>query len=162
MVTEKTDGHKSTISKLTDWEKKEGLVVVASLFDIKKILRLLHKRPFIIAKSTKRLLGEEGENFYVRRINNESTFKQVRGGIKRVRRPSGNRFDERFCVKTGKHSGTIMVWTGFGRAGISFLKLGTTMNAEMYVAILEDHLIEFMAEAAPTSCRTQLPVTRLP
>ena len=37
MVTEKTDGHKSTISKLTDWEKKEGLVVVASLFDIKKI-----------------------------------------------------------------------------------------------------------------------------
>ena len=68
MVTEKTDGHKSTISKLTDWEKKEGLVVVASLFDIKKILRLLHKRPFIIAKSTKRLLGEEGEKFSVRRI----------------------------------------------------------------------------------------------
>ena len=131
-----------------DWEKKEGLVVVASLFDIKKILRLLHKKPFIIAKSTKRLLGEEGENFYVRRINNESTFKQVRGGIKRVRRPSGNRFDERFCVKTGKHSGTIMVWTGFHgmfrRAGISFLKLGTTMNAETYVAILEDHLIVYV------------------
>ena len=120
---------------------------MASLFDIKKILRLLHKKPFIIAKSTKRFLGEEGENFYVRRINNESTFKQVRGGIKRVRRPSGNRFDERFCVKTGKHSGTIM----FGRAGISFLKLGTTMNTETYVAILEDHLIEYMAEAAPTS-----------
>ena len=73
MVTEKTDGHKSTISKLanklTDWEKKEGLVVVASLFDIKKIIRLLHKRPFITAKSTKRLLGEEGEKFSVRRIN---------------------------------------------------------------------------------------------
>ena len=123
--------------------------------------------PFITTKSIKRLLGEEGEKFSVRRINNESTFRQVRGGIKRVRRPSeSNRFDEKFCVKTVKHSGTIMVWTGFdgmfGRAGISFLKLGTTMNAETYVAILEDHLIEFMAEAAPTSCRTQLPVTRLP
>ena len=48
MVTEKTDGHKSTISKLanklTDWEKKEGLVVMASLFDIKKIIRLHHER----------------------------------------------------------------------------------------------------------------------
>ena len=76
-----------------------------------------------------------------------SKRSQVRGGIKRVRRPSGNIFDERFCVKTGKHSGTIM----FGRAGISFLKLGTTMNTETYVAILEDHLIEYMAEAAPTS-----------
>ena len=39
----------------------------------------------------------------------------------------------------------------FGRAGISFLKLGTTMNTETYVAILEDHLFEYMAEAAPTS-----------
>ena len=79
-----------------------------------------------------------------------SKRSQVRGGIKRVRRPSGNRFDERFCVKTGKHSGTIMVWTVFdgmfGRAGILFLKLGTTMNTETYVAILE-----YMAEAVPTS-----------
>ena len=78
--------------------------------------------------------------------------------------------------KTDGHKSTISklankltdwekVWTVFdgmfGRAGISFLKLGTTMNTETYVAILEDHLIEFMAEAAPTSCRTQLPVTRL-
>ena len=68
--------------------------------------------------------------------------------MKRVRRPSGsNRFDERFCVKTVKHSGSIMVWAGFdgmwGRAGISFLKPGTTMNAVTYVATLEDHLLEF-------------------
>ena len=34
-------------------------------------------------------------------FTDESTFRLVRGGIKRVRRPSGsNRFDKRFCVKT--------------------------------------------------------------
>ena len=55
--------------------------------------------------------------------------------------------------KTDGHKSTIFklankltdwekVWTVFdgmfGRAGISFLKLGTTMNAETYVAILEE------------------------
>ena len=34
----------------------------------------------------------------------------VEGGVKGVKRPSGsNRFDERFCVKTVKHTGSIMV-----------------------------------------------------
>jgi len=101
------------------------------------------------------VIGRRKKGWWWWRLSLTSKRSQVRGGIKRVRRPSGNRFDERFCVKTGKHSGTIMVWTGFdgmfGRAGISFLKLGTTMNTETYVAILEDHLIEYMAEAAPTS-----------
>ena len=169
---------------------------LASLGDIRKILRMVQKRPFITAKSIKRLLGEDGDKFSVRRIReilqnagyksrhaarkplltermkmqrmefatshlhwtaemwgkvmftDESTFRLVRGGIKRVRRPPGsNRFDQKFCVKTVKHSGSIMVWAGFdgrwGRAGISFLKPGTTMNAEVYVATLEDHLLEF-------------------
>ena len=39
---------------------------LATLSDIRKIIRIVQKRPFITAKSIKRLLGDEGEKFSVR------------------------------------------------------------------------------------------------
>ena len=41
---------------------------LATLPDIKKTIRLVQKRPCITAKCFKRILGEEGEKFTLRRI----------------------------------------------------------------------------------------------
>ena len=81
-------------------------------------------------------------------FSDESTFRTVRGvGNQKVRRPPGDRFVDRYTVKTVKHSASVMVWGCFssvGRGGLFFLPAKTTMNGPRYVDVLREHLFLFM------------------
>ena len=78
-------------------------------------------------------------------FTDESSFKLIRGVAKTVRRGKGDRFDNRFTVKTVKHPGSVMVWAGFdgrgGRAGMRFLPKNVTMNTKEYLDTLEAHML---------------------
>ena len=66
-----------------------------------------------------------------------------------VRRPVGLRHDTRYCVSSAKQAAKVMVRGAFsgkqGRAGLYFMPQGTTMNAQAYRAVLEEHLLLFMS-----------------
>jgi hypothetical protein len=50
-------------------------------------------------------------------------------------------------VKTIKHPDSMTVWGSFspaGRGGLYFLPRNTTMNAERYEKVLEEHLLPFI------------------
>jgi transposase len=80
--------------------------------------------------------------------SDESTFRVIRATRTLVRRPVGsNRYSSQFTVKTVKHPDSVMVWGCFsaaGRGGLYFLPRNTTMNAERYEKVLQDHLLPFM------------------
>ena len=82
-------------------------------------------------------------------FSDESTFQQIRSTGKFVRRPSGERFNPKFTVKTVKHPASVMVWGCFcaaGRGRLSFLEKGVTMNSVRYVDVLEEKMLpEFRA-----------------
>lgn len=98
--------------------------------------------------------------------SDESTFQVLSSHRVKVRRPSNSsRYDSRFTVKTVKHSPSVMVWACFsaklGRGGLFFLPKNTTMNADRYIGVLNDHLYDsfsihdtsiFMHDGAP--CHT--------
>ena len=79
-VAEIMGRHKSAISRLamkaTELGEERAMVRrpgggiknLGTVSDIKKLIRLVQKRHCITAKSIKRLLGDEGEKFSVRRI----------------------------------------------------------------------------------------------
>jgi len=53
-----------------------------------------------------------------------------------------------YTVPTVKHSPKVMVWGCFGsmgRGGLWFMPKGTTMNADVYISLLESKLPQFMA-----------------
>lgn len=82
-------------------------------------------------------------------FSDESTFLCFRsrsGG--RIRRPhKSNRFALQYTAKTVKHSDKVMVWGGFsgvgGRGGLYFLPKNSTMNADRYIGVLNDHMLSF-------------------
>ena len=95
-------------------------------------------------------------------FSDESSFKLIRGTSKTVRRGKGDRFDQRFTVKTVKHPGSVIVWAGFdgrhGRAGMRFLPKNVTMNTKEYLDTLEAHMLpwyqgrsntKFLQDGAP-------------
>ena len=82
-------------------------------------------------------------------FSDESTFRLVRGGIVRVRRPAGSdRYASKYCSSTVKHPPSVMVWGCFsgllGRGSLWFLPKGEMMNSTNYLKCLEEKLIPFM------------------
>ena len=80
-------------------------------------------------------------------FSDESTFKLVRGTRKTVRRRAGSdRFKASFCVKIVKHPGSVMVWAAFDgfreRASIKFLAKDQTMNTNLYLETMENHMFK--------------------
>ena len=59
----------------------------------------------------------------------------------------GQRYEDRYCVPSVKHSPSIMIWgsiSASGRGGISFIPPKTTVNAERYLHILQNKLPTWM------------------
>ena len=81
-------------------------------------------------------------------FSDESNFQVFKMGSTTVWRPrSSDRFDPQYTVPTVKHSQSVMVWKCFsgekGRGGLHFLPKNKKMNANLYLPVLEDHMLNF-------------------
>ena len=80
---------------------------------------------------------------------NESNFQVFKMGYTTVQCPrSSDHFDSRYTVLTVvKHLQSAMVWGCFsgekGRGGLYFLPNNKKMNADLYLQVLEDHMLNF-------------------
>ena len=104
-------------------------------------------------------------------FSDESNFQVFKMGSTTVRHlRSSNCFDPRYTVPTVQHSQSVMVWRCFsgekGRGGPYFLPKNKKMNANLYLQVLEDHMLNFynihvevfMHDSAP--CHKTRKVTR--
>lgn len=76
-------------------------------------------------------------------FSDESTFCQFGSSVTRVRRLPKTRYLPSNMVATVKHSPKIMVWGCFGAAGrgsLVFVPVGKTVNATVYLGILDERL----------------------
>lgn len=72
-------------------------------------------------------------------FSDETIICQFGAPATMVRRPSGERFNPRYTVRTVKHSPKIMIWGCFshaGRGSLYFVDVGKTVNALEYKKIL--------------------------
>lgn len=88
-------------------------------------------------------------------FSDESTFQQFCNTQHHVRRPAGTSpLNPRYTIKTVKHSPSVMVWgcfSYFNRGALTFLAPNERMNADRYINILEEKLIQFMGR-----CQTSI------
>ena len=105
-------------------------------------------------------------------FSDESNFQVFKMGSTTVRRPrSSDHFDPRYTVPTVKHPQSVMVWGCFsgekGRGGLHFLPKNKKMNAELYLQVLEEQMLNFyhiygsevfMHDSAP--CHNARKITR--
>ena len=78
----------------------------------------------------------------------ESNFQVFKMGSITVQRPrSSDLFHPRYTVPTVKHLQSVMVWGCFsgekGSGGLYFLPKNKKMNAELYLQVLEEHMLNF-------------------
>lgn len=74
-------------------------------------------------------------------FTDESIIKQFYPFRSHVRRPVGERYNSRYTVARVKHSPQVMIWgaiTGLGSCGLWFLPQGETINATVYLSILQE------------------------
>lgn len=81
-------------------------------------------------------------------FSDESSFCQF--GIRAfgVRRPKNTRYESRFTIPTMKKPPKVMIWGSFsvkGRGSLHFVPNNETVNAEKYLALLENKLKPTMA-----------------
>ena len=81
-------------------------------------------------------------------FSDESNFQVFKMGYTTARRPrSSDRFDPRYTVPTVKHPQSVMIWGRFfgekGRGGLYFLPKNKKMNVELYLQVLEEHMLNF-------------------
>ena len=81
-------------------------------------------------------------------FSDESNFQVFKMGSTTVRRPrSSDRFDPRYTVPTVKHPQSVMVCGCFSgvkdRGGLYFLPKNKKMNVELYLQVLEEHVLNF-------------------
>lgn len=73
-------------------------------------------------------------------FSDESTFCQFGSSVRSVRRPVGERYNQRYTLATVKHCPKVMVWgsfSGMGRGSLYFVPKGKTVNSELYLDILQ-------------------------
>ena len=75
-------------------------------------------------------------------FTDESTFQQVRNcGSNYIRRPSGERYNPKFTVKTVKYPPSVMCWgaiTAAGTAALTPIPKDQRVNAAYYIFVLSD------------------------
>jgi len=81
-------------------------------------------------------------------LSDESNFQVFKMGSTTVRCPrSSDRFGPWYTVPTIKHPQLVMVWGCFsgekGKGDLYFLPKNKKMNAELYLQVLEDHMLNF-------------------
>ena len=81
-------------------------------------------------------------------FSDESTLQQFMVRKRRVRRPCGTRFMQKYTISSMKHLPRQMIWRAIFEnvvAGLFFWPHGTTMNGPRYVELLEEKLKIHMA-----------------
>lgn len=77
-------------------------------------------------------------------FTDESVFQQVRNtGSNYIRRPSGERYNPKYTVKTTKHPPSVMCWGGISSHGtgpLTPIPKGQKVNAAFYIKMLDDKL----------------------
>ena len=81
-------------------------------------------------------------------FSNESNFQVFKMGSTTVWHPrSSDHFDPRYTVPTVKHLQSVIVWKCFSgekrRGGLYFLLNNKKMNIDLYLQVLEDHMLNF-------------------
>lgn len=114
---------------------------------------LFSRRPFISPKNKKAKLEFAKAHVHKWRtvlFSDESKFN-LRDGIRRVRRPNGQRLNPKYCKGTVKHGGgNIMVWGCFSGQGIGPIhKIDGIMDRFMYRDILKDVILPYAEEEMP-------------
>lgn len=87
------------------------------------------------------------EQWMATMFSDETIVKQFYAFSSHVRRPKGERHNQRYVLPRVKHSPSVMVWgaiTGQGRAGLWFVPESSTLNSEAYLAILNEKVPNFM------------------
>lgn len=117
------------------------------------------KKPFISSKNKKARLefAKAHLNWSVQKwrtvlFSDESKFNlKDSDGIRRVRRPNGQRLNPKYCKGTVKHGGgNIMVWGCFSGQGIGPIhKIDGIMDRFMYRDILKDVMLPYAEEEMP-------------
>lgn len=82
-------------------------------------------------------------------FSDESKFNLIGSdGMKRVRRPIGERLDIKYCRKTVKHGGgSLMVWGCFSAQGVGLLHLiNGIMDGIMYRDIMQNVMLPYAEE----------------
>lgn len=80
-------------------------------------------------------------------FSDETTIRQFSTAPCLVRRPPGTRYEKRYCLPTVKHSPSVMIWgsmSSSGRGNLWFLSPNKTMNAEVYLNVLQERLRPMM------------------
>ena len=80
-------------------------------------------------------------------FSDESTIRQFSNASKTVRRPPGERYNPRYTTPAVKHPNSVMIWGSIsarGRGGLWIMPPGTTINADVYLSILQEKLPIFM------------------
>jgi hypothetical protein len=76
-------------------------------------------------------------------FSDETMMRQFYSLHSFVRRPANQRYNSRYCIPTVKFSASVMMWGSIsvnGTAGMWFAPRGTTVNAAVYLKILQDNL----------------------
>lgn len=80
-------------------------------------------------------------------FSDESTVSQYATHLTRVRRPSGERYNQKYTIGTVKHPKTVMFWGAIsarGRGPLWIMPAGTTINSSVYLSILKEKLPTWM------------------
>jgi transposase len=80
-------------------------------------------------------------------FSDETSIKQFYACNSRVRRPVGERYNNRYITPRVKMSPSVMIWgsiSGQGRGGLWFMPQNTMINAAVYLQILKEMLPHFM------------------
>ena len=81
-------------------------------------------------------------------FSDETSICQFYSTVSRVRRPVGQRYNEKFVTHTVKNAPKVMIWgaiSGSGRCGLWFMPPGTTINGAVYLEILKEKVPPFIA-----------------
>lgn len=82
-------------------------------------------------------------------FSDESMIRQFHSFRTFVRRPPNQRYHARYCIPTVKQCASVMIWgciSATGPGGLWFAPRGTTVNAAVYLSILEQTLQVSMAD----------------
>lgn len=105
-----------------------------------KLTAVMKKKRLLFAKKYRNWTAEQWRSVM---WSDESSFQQYSSKKQYVRRPSGQRYGERFVVPTVKHSESVMVWGCFswkGRGTLEFLNKNERMTSARYIEILQTKL----------------------
>ena len=95
----------------------------------------------------KRYLHWTAQEWHDVMFSDETIIKQFYSFSTNVRRPVGQRYNPRYTVPRVKHSPSVMIWgsiSATGRGALWFMPQGATVNARVYLSILEEKVERFM------------------